>query len=199
MQGISSTERPNFDDKDKSSLPSTLKRSYNASDFSSRKRLPSETVLKIVSATYGPSEGHRLSTGELSSDEATRIPFTRDVAPFLKALLVLRKSYDERDYVDVGHNGSDSGDENSDLVRITGRKRNVIPLIGGRKMNTIFGDPCPGTSKRLRIHYVAYESIDDGTTCASSASEVHRVAFAEHDHVVLRPRLTYYQDEITLR
>lgn len=196
---MSSSERSNFDDEDISSLPSILKRPHNALDFSSRKRLASETVLKIVSATYGPSEGHRLSTGELSSDEANCIPFTRDVAPFLKALLVLRKSHDERDFVDVGHNGVDSDDENSDLVRITGRKRNVIPLMGGRRMNTIFGDPCPGTSKRLRIHFVAYESIHDGTTRASSASEVHRVTFAEHDHVVLRPRLTYYQDDITLR
>ena len=199
MQGMSSTERVNFNGKDKSSLPSTLKRPLSASDFLSRKRLASETVLKIVSASYGPSEGHRLSTGELSSDEVNSIPFTRDVAPFLKALLVLRKSHDERDYVDVGQNGVDSGDESSDLVRITGRKRNVIPLMGGRRMNTIFGDPCPGTSKRLRIHYVSYESIDDGTSRASSASEVHRVTFAEHDHVVLRPRLTYYQDDITLR
>ncbi len=156
MQGICSTAIANVDDKNKSSLPSTLKRPHKDSDFSSRKRLAAETVLKIVSATYGPSEGHRLLTGELTSDEANSIPFTRDVAPFLKALLVLRKSHDKREYVNVGHNGVDSGDENSDLVRITGRKRNVIPLMGGRRMNTIFGDPCPGTSKRLRIHYVAY-------------------------------------------
>lgn len=200
MKGMRSATNVAFNDHNKSSTHPTLKRPNIASDCSSRKRLmASETVLKIVSATYGPSEGHRLLTGELSIDEANSIPFTRDVAHFLKALLVLRRSQDERDCTDVGYNGVEGGDEDSDLVRITGRKRNIIPLMGGRKMNTIFGDPCPGTSKRLRIHYVAYESVDDGTSQASSASEVHRVTFAEHDRVVLRPRLTYYQDDSSLR
>ena len=185
-----------------SSEQSPRKRPLSSSDLTSRKRSARATVLKIVSATYGPSEGRRLLTGELSNDLAGCLPFTRDVAPFLKALLVTRKLQDEQvEEMDAEEGINITGDDGnvSDLVCITGRKRNMIPLMGGRKMNIIFGDPCPGTSKRLKIHYVTYESIDDGKTRASSASEVHRVSFAEHDHVVLRPRLTYYQDDSTLR
>ena len=39
--------------------------------------------IRLVSATYGPCDGHRLSNGEWSNTEAARIVYTRDVLPFL--------------------------------------------------------------------------------------------------------------------
>jgi hypothetical protein len=185
-----------------SNVQSALKRPLSSTDLSSRKRPAPMTVIKIISATYGPSEGHRLLTGALCNDEAICIPFTRDVTPFLNALLALKKQqHEQSEQTEEASNEIDTDDEFSDLVQIMGRKRSLIPLVGGRKMNTIFGDPCPGTSKRLKIHYVTCEScgVDDGETRASSASEVHRISFAEHDRVVLRPRLKVYHDDAKQR
>lgn len=171
-----------------------------ASDLHSRKRPPSETVLKIVSATYGPSEGRRLLTGELSNDIAACIPFTRDVAPFLKALLLTRKpQHEQSEDTEIDEENELGGDDMPDLVRISGRKRSAIPLMDGKQMNSIFGDPCPGTSKRLKIHYVTYESYNDATSRASFASEVHRESFAENERIVLRPRVAFYEDDLTLQ
>jgi hypothetical protein len=67
-----------------------------------------------------------------------------------------------------------------------------IPLMDRRSrgMNAIFGDPCPGTSKRLNIHYVVR---------TADTVEVHRVTFAEHERVILRRRVTFYQDESKLK
>ena len=73
-----------------------------------------------------------------------------------------------------------------------------IPLMDGKSMNDIFGDPCPGTSKRLFVHYVVYENGTSRTTTAAT-SEVHRTTFAEHERVVLRRRITFYQDESKLK
>lgn len=58
-----------------------------------------ELIVKIVSASFGPCEGRRLLTGELSSDDASSIPHTRDVAPFLRALLIAQQ-YREAGLVD---------------------------------------------------------------------------------------------------
>lgn len=174
--------------------PSSLSRPMSSSDLVARP-CASETVFKIVSATYGPTEGHRLLTGELSNGSAACIPFTRDAAPFLNALLLLARKSDDG----LGQQGNEPDnsdtDDSQDSVRITGHKRHAIPLMDGKQMNIIFGDPCPGNSKRLSIHYVTYE-VD---ASASSALEVHRVSFSEYDRVVLRHRVTQYQDDIPLR
>jgi len=166
-----------------------------------------ETVIKIVSASYGPSEGRRLVTGEISNDDTARIPFTRDVTHFLRALLVARKlrEGDESDndctsnLADTGLADTIDGIPGMDLVRLTGRQqRNFIPIMDGQSMNAVFGDPCPGTSKRLRVRYVIFESMEDFKSRAAE-SEVHTVEFAEHERVVLRRRTTLHQDEAKLR
>lgn len=157
-----------------------------------------ETIIKIVAASYGPSEGKRLSTGELSNHDSARIPLTRDATPYLRAWLVAQTYHNdasEREDTDKDHDTMiDDSYDGMDLLRLTGQQRNFIPIMEGQSMNAIFGDPCPGTSKKLKIHYVIYESIKDATTRAA-ASEIHRVSFAEHERVTLRRRTVVYQED----
>lgn len=127
--------------------------------------------IKIMAATYGPVDG--LKTG------------TRDVAPFLRALLIARNE-------EGGSSSPSRGDEDD-------RKQGLyIPLMDGKSMNEIFGDPCPGTSKRLFVHYIVYEN-NASLAKAAATSEVHRTSFAEHERVILRRRTTFYQDDSKLK
>jgi hypothetical protein len=78
--------------------------------------------IKIMAATYGPADG--LKTG------------TRDVAPFLRALLKARE--EEQQHADAMQveDGSSSprGDTDED------REGLYIPLMDGNSMNAVFGD-----------------------------------------------------------
>jgi hypothetical protein len=167
-----------------------------------------EIIIKIVSATYGPCEGLRLSTGELTNDETASIPISRDVAPFLRALLVAGRMREEELWTTEEHNNNEANDDDDEDSKNAfphiGRvhhgltPKSFIYLLGGGKssMNAVFGDPCPGTSKRLYIHYVVTEAmVDDDAKTKAAKTEVHHVSFAEHDRVVLRRRLTFFQDE----
>ena len=160
-----------------------------------------ETIIKIVAASYGPSEGKRLSTGELSNNDASRIPLTRDATPYLRAWLAAH-SYNEETSERKDNNHPVTIDESydgNDLLRLTGQQRNFIPIMDGQSMNAIFGDPCPGTSKKLKIQYIIYESMKDATSRAV-ASEIHRVSFAEHERVTIRRRtIVYHDDDAKLR
>jgi hypothetical protein len=184
-----------------------------------------ELIVKIVSASFGPCEGRRLLTGELSSDETSSIPHTRDVAPFLRALLIAQQ-YREAGVVDPddeseeekmnansdNSNNSTRGgntDPSSDpkIVRMNaitgqGMKRATIALGGMKSMNAVFGDPCPGTSKRLHVHYLVREedNTDEGDPVSRAASsELLHMSFAEHERVVLRRRVTLYQEDSVLK
>lgn len=57
------------------------------------------TKLCILTATYGPAEGRRLIDGKLVdySNKETFVPYTRDVLPFLRALMCLSCDYDDDD------------------------------------------------------------------------------------------------------
>lgn len=217
-----------------------------------------EIVLKIVSAFYGPCEGggdgtggHRNSLtggggGEIMTQEAlTRIPFTRDVTPILRALL-------QRQAIKHGQQPSspfkttttsatavasavleeeDDDDDDPHLVRLKaisggGMKRSSIPIQalhdGCNSMNVVFGDACPGTSKKLHIQYLirchttttTNIAIGNGSaasifqqqqqqqqqllklkTQALTTSEIHQASFAEYEPVILRRRVTFYQDD----
>ncbi|KAG7373965.1 hypothetical protein IV203_013060 [Nitzschia inconspicua] len=169
-------------------------------------------VINIISAKYGPCES--LSTDAISAissdtdDDSNvqrrqQIPFTRECAPFLRALLVqIRQS-------ETGE--GDDGAAYPKVFRYTqhhdhwegvtfpsivdGKPHAFVRLLGGGRgklsMNAMFGDPCPGTSKRLHVHYTVTEIIDtneDGTVVTESRrrTEVHHVSFAEHEPVKLR-------------
>jgi hypothetical protein len=178
-----------------------------------RNRQGPDIIIKIVSAKYGPCEGLRLPTGELTNDEMASIPVTRDVAPFLRALLVAgRLAEDKKDESNVKSQSSEEGNDDCNasphIVRVSpttgtgGMAQSFIYLLGGGKsMNAIFGDPCPGMSKRLYVHYIVTEasSHDDDAKSLAAKTEVHHVSFFEHEHVVLRRRLTFYQDDSQLK
>jgi hypothetical protein len=170
-----------------------------------------DTIIKIVSASYGASAGRRLLNGEIisSSTGPANAPYTRDVAPFIRALLKIHQ-YEEKIKHDqkltaeesipaIGFNQNDIDDDDDDVIRLESASSMFLPLMDdGKSMNAIFGDPCPGTSKQLRIHYVLQEAADDAISRAA-ASEVHRIEFSEHERVVLRRRVTFYQDESKLK
>mmetsp|Transcript_44975 Transcript_44975/g.137368 ORF Transcript_44975/g.137368 Transcript_44975/m.137368 type:complete len:132 (+) Transcript_44975:43-438(+) len=52
----------------------------------SRKRYRRDLIIRIVSATYGPSYGRRLLNGRFVHAEADRVPYTRDILPILRQL-----------------------------------------------------------------------------------------------------------------
>ncbi|CAB9516057.1 F-box and leucine-rich repeat protein [Seminavis robusta] len=152
-----------------------------------------EIVLKIVSATYGPCEGKRLS-----NEPTAKIPYTRDVTPILRALLQLQE-HQSTSTIPV----ADSEEEDPHLVRLQtiaggivgGMKRTSVTIQalhdGWNSMNVVFGDACPGTSKRLYIHYLLLSAHNT----SSKTTEVHHVSFAEHEPVILRSRITFYQED----
>ena len=72
-----------------------------------------------MSATYGPSDG-------LKTD-------TRDVTPFLRALLKTREEEQRTNTIEDGCS-SPRGDSDEDQEGL------YIPLMDGKSMNAIFGD-----------------------------------------------------------
>jgi hypothetical protein len=175
----------------------------------SGKRNQPDITIKIVSATYGPCEGVRLQTGELSNDETASIPICRDVAHFLRALLLASRMREEEHRMEEQEDIDDNDEEDSSafphIVRVHptvgGVTKSFIYLLGrGKSMNAVFGDPCPGTSKRLSVHYVVTEAMnDDNAKSRAAKTEVHHVSFSEHERVVLRRRLTFFQDDSQLK
>ena len=183
-------------------------------DHSKRIRQGPQIIIKIVSANYGPCEGSRLPAGELTNDEMASIPVTRDVAPFLRALLVAKRiAEDQREESNVKSQSNEKGTDDyiidSNATPHTGTggmAQSFIYLLGGAtSMNATFGDPCPGMSKRLYVHYVVTEASsshkDDDTKplLVAAKTQVHHVSFFEHEHVVLRRRLDFYQDDSQLK
>lgn len=204
--------------------------------------------VKVIAADYGPCETSGEDDLVDSHDARARIPLTRDVTPFVRALLIAA-SYREQvkigavngesnpleSVVDNISTNENSLDENVDddefstfpsLINGGAAKleegedgssggfipgKTFIQLLGaGTSMNSIFGDPCPGTSKRLNIHYLVTESTrncngdDDSkaslhTKTTATKSETHFKSFPEHhERVELRRRLTFFQDDSKL-
>lgn len=213
-------------------------------------------VLKIVSAFYGPCEGRQRQEGGnilRDNDEASasRIPFTRDVTPILRALLQRQEQKQQQHSVvstgrdndgNVSENDNLSPDaakvsntddkvlnqeqeqedfleEDPHLVRLKsisggtgGMKRTAIPIQalhdGCNSMNVVFGDACPGTSKKLHIHYVIrytgparYHLMQKpmAPSTAVTSSEVHHVSFSEYEPVILRRNVAFYQEDEALQ
>ena len=142
------------------------------------------TLIQIRSASYGPSEGRRLLDGTLVdySNRESFIPYTRDVMSFLAALANQHSLMDGIDSPEGGpcfHVGN----------------KNAIALMDGKSMNSVFGDPCPGTTKLLRVEYSFHDYFwnTDSTTDAGkkkklslTTSRVYTSIFAEHDRVLLK-------------
>lgn len=173
-----------------------------------RNNIPTKQIhtrLHILSATYGPAEGRRLLDGKLVdyNKKETHVPYTRDVLPFLRALISMSLSDVEQDdgfengeeynsLDDVHKQGVDDDDDGcypqlqSNTFRMQANNTNAFPLMDGRPMNAVFGDPCPGTTKLLRVEYLFqdYFNNDCGEIIDSSADtlgEGHVVADNSRD------------------
>jgi len=194
----------------------------NQNEVESRS-IPSYIKLKILSASYGPCEHYH----EDETDE-TSIPSTRDCTSFVLDLLVAarKKEQGPRDR-DEQHQHQHQPrerererDELNSTVRLAptvdGKVQSFIYLLPGVdrqnhnshrsssesmsvSMNAIFGDPCPGKTKRLEVRYTVTEVFGDYCSLRTESSqppaaipptEIHRASFAEHETVKLRRCLT---------
>jgi hypothetical protein len=200
---------------DKNKRPTSPSRRRQRNDF--HRRRPTEIIIKIISATYGPCE--ECDYGD--SDDAT-IPLTRDCARFIREMLAVALKREERDLENEHRHFPEQSEQQhqqdkcNHVVRVpptvdgkiqcfiyllplpslSGRKM-ITPTLGRKErefvsMNAVFGDPCPGTSKRLEISYKVTEvfTSSDSPTLRTSSSpprtEIHRASFAEHETVKLR-------------
>uniref|UniRef100_A0A7S4QRW8 F-box domain-containing protein n=1 Tax=Ditylum brightwellii TaxID=49249 RepID=A0A7S4QRW8_9STRA len=131
--------------------------------------------IHILSATYGPSNGRRLLQGDMTDTTATttvidaspslsspttlssaqiqRLVHTRDVTPFVRLLVPRQFQHQEEE---EGH----------------GRRMQsiTIPIMYSRSMNALFGDPCLGTTKCLRVSYYFEESDEEDVVVPSPSS-----------------------------
>jgi hypothetical protein len=212
---------------DKNKRPTSPSRRRQRNDF--HRRRPTEIIIKIISATYGPCE--ECDYGD--SDDAT-IPLTRDCARFIREMLAVALKREERDLENEHRHFPEQSEQQhqqdkcNHVVRVpptvdgkiqcfiyllplpslSGRKM-ITPTLGRKErefvsMNAVFGDPCPGTSKRLEISYKVTEvfTSSDSPTLRTSSSpprtEIHRASFAEHETVKLRRCLTTMNTTTTL-
>lgn len=112
--------------------------------------------VSIISARYAPCEGRTEPASRQILDESTR-----NVTIHVRALLALALRHQH--------------DEVVNRIQILSQKQHC--------MNAIFGDPIPGTSKRL---YIKYQF--DGM--------LHTASFAEHEQVWLAKRyFLYHQND----
>ncbi|KAL7443793.1 hypothetical protein ACHAXH_007366 [Discostella pseudostelligera] len=147
-----------------------------------------KTRLHIRSATYGPADGRKLYDGKLvdydQRREETYVPNSRDVLPFLRVLMSASSSSpssaEMEDYLfeDGECDVADAPTDNEGQV-LAGTSnyyascsRNAFPLMDGRPMNAVFGDPCPGTTKLLHVEYLFrdYFYEDDASTSTMAAT-----------------------------
>mmetsp|Transcript_5122 Transcript_5122/g.10840 ORF Transcript_5122/g.10840 Transcript_5122/m.10840 type:complete len:643 (-) Transcript_5122:214-2142(-) len=186
--------------------------------------LPSpEFWLTIVSASYGPCEKHLIN----NNSEQNIISLTRDVTSLLRALILVqqqsRRFRPKKLNDDAQHQhpkkkaktrSEDSNPKKEDgchhrgRIRVNamgpgGMKRSQIVVLGNgtKSMNEVFGDPCPGISKRLHVSYVladAHVQQQDSLLARAATAEVHHSIFAEHEPVVFRKkRITPSGDQTT--
>lgn len=170
-----------------------------------------KSVIRILSASYGPSDKRMLINGETVSSDFSRTPYTRDVLPFMKALLSVKTGGIKNDsmmnsgfgqgitYADTMTNLHQSLDPSCRKTRVSAkiqgdgfieRNQNTVTLIEGKSMNAIFGDPCPGTTKKLTITYIFY---DEGHSLQKS--EICRSTFVEHENVILTRYVKSLEDK----
>ncbi|KAL7530517.1 hypothetical protein ACHAXR_007401 [Thalassiosira sp. AJA248-18] len=90
-----------------------------------------------------------------------------------------------RENRDIHHHAAENGNRNSEdynnyyFSQTTRQKKqlfqnreenntNAFPLMDGRPMNAVFGDPCPGTTKILRVEYLFRDLFYDHREAGSS-------------------------------
>jgi hypothetical protein len=154
-----------------------------------------KTRLHILSASYGPADGRKLYDGKVVDYDKRRnetyVPHSRDVLPFLRALMCasqtlfsgesndfIQEEYDEiDDDVELLWKGQLGPTKSSAIASVTSvsSSRSSFPLMDGRPMNAVFGDPCPGTTKLLHVEYLFRDYVyddDSDTTCTVRNNDV---------------------------
>lgn len=161
-------------------------------------RCSTALLVEILEARYGPAPGQPLWTGErtnsggIHEDDGVAIPYTRNVAPFIKTLLMAVPETVKQTST-ANFQNPPIWTTTRKMIRLngvtpTGMKRVQISLAGVlQSMNTCFGDPCPGVSKRLHLKY-CIEREGRGTTDVDR--QTHVACFSEHEPVVLWHRST---------
>lgn len=127
----------------------------------------SKTVVRLLSATYGPLHERQLMHGEVVPlDAALRMPYSRNVLPIILVYLHRKQNVhehhcgifqEEDDRLDtactklIGANiAEDLYCKRRKLVNEKSLKNaNEVALMDGKSMNIIFGDPCPGVQAQL--------------------------------------------------
>lgn len=162
-----------------------------------------QILVKIVSAEYGPCE--------VTDDIPSRVAYTRDVAPLLRALLLHK--YDSTRQTETDVEQAPTIFCVSGVTR-SGMKRSTIPILGtgnavdemtnaiSRGMNVLFGDPCPGITKSLRISYITSEKTGNKEEEVwkewAAAAQIHHLTFAEHEKVLLHHKQSSSEEQPNL-
>jgi hypothetical protein len=170
----------------------------------------SKIAVRILSATYGPSHERRLMHGEVVPADATlRMPYSRDVLPIILAYLhrkqnvheihcgILLEEDDRLDTVCRKLTGANVAEDFYCKRRKLGSEKslknaNEVAIMDGKSMNIIFGDPCPGTTKRLDLTYVFNDNFQRGSDIESDIfnhSLICHASFAEHEQVLLKRKV----------
>lgn len=75
----------------------------------------------------------------------------------------------------------------------------TVPIMESRSMNALFGDPCPGTTKCLRVCYIFSDDDDNvdnpSTDGKKSSLKICRSSFQEHERVILRREVRFFPNE----
>lgn len=173
--------------------------------------------IEILASFYAPCEEQlqqKMNTRPHGSTSNIRVDFdsllyTRDVAPFVRAMLATNKLMENEknaDSIDFSDNllsreeiqeklfHQKIASFNSVIEKDNNlRSRTEIPLFTKEKpvsMNGAFGDPIPGVSKRLHVHYsicVGPETALTGNEMKESISEslyhweTYVASFSEHE------------------
>ncbi len=134
------------------------------------------TRLKVISASYGPAEGRKLLDGTIVdySKSSNYLQYTRDVLSFLN------NEVDE-------YLGIEDGISHSAI-------KYSYSLMEGLPMNVVFGDPCPGSTKVLRINYVFLDYVrkeeesngESDPGYQITPSRTFHSTIAEHEPILLR-------------
>ena len=171
----------------------------------------SMTTVRILSASYGPctDDATHLVGCLPSYDNAgaiLQLAKARDVLPFVRILLLVaaRDFEMQQDEYDFGvaencepmtsrhtsfessssHRHAKEGNTVSLLwgdVKVPKNVNTLTLLEAGQSMNTIFGDPCVGATKKLSLNYIF---IDE--TRHPFEGELSTCHFSEHESVILR-------------
>jgi len=204
---------------------------------------PLEIIIKILTASYGPCEYNSTDDSDDSPIPSTRdcASFLLDLLVTARWREGPNLRDDEQEQEQHQRQQQDR-DKRNNIVRfpptVDGKIQSFVYLLpgvgknsqdflrpsssssnGGREfvsMNAVFGDPCPGKTKRLEVRYTVTEVFtkDSGFRMLSSSrssssppssppllpydpTEIHRVSFAEHETVKLRRCLTTIINTLT--